>query len=91
MEQIEPGHYINKKECQEMIDDAIRRHNRNASIISNVCWLVRSCSFCRRSLETYWSYTTSIPMAQHYPEIIGILFLSVFAVTMFYHGHMNIA
>jgi hypothetical protein len=25
---------ISKQECQEMIDNAIRRHNRNASIIS---------------------------------------------------------
>jgi predicted nucleic acid-binding Zn ribbon protein len=32
---------ITKQECQEMIDDAIRRHNRNASIISMcVGWVV---------------------------------------------------
>jgi len=34
MEQIEPEHYVTQQECQEMIDAAIRRHNRNASIIS---------------------------------------------------------
>ena len=33
--------YITKEQCQEMIDDAIRRHNRNASIISfSVGWVV---------------------------------------------------
>jgi len=32
---------ITRTECQEMIDDAIRRHNRNASIISMcVGWVV---------------------------------------------------
>ena len=32
---------ITKSECQEMIDVAIRRHNRNASIISMcVGWVV---------------------------------------------------
>jgi predicted nucleic acid-binding Zn ribbon protein len=33
--------HITKEECQEMIDDAIRRHNRNAGIISMlVGWVV---------------------------------------------------
>lgn len=33
--------YITRSECQEMIDAAIRRHNRNASIISMcVGWVV---------------------------------------------------
>ena len=32
---------VTKEEVQEMIDAAIRRHNRNASIISMcVCWVV---------------------------------------------------
>ena len=34
MDEIKPAHYVTKEECQEMIDDAIRRHNRNAGIIS---------------------------------------------------------
>jgi len=29
-------------------------------------------------------------MAQHYPELIGIVFLLIFAVTMFYQGTMII-
>ena len=41
MAEINPAHYITKEECQEMIDDAIRKHNRNASIISFcVGWVV---------------------------------------------------
>ena len=35
--------YLTRTEVQEMIDDAIRRHNRNASIISMcVGWVVLS-------------------------------------------------
>ena len=41
MTEIRPEHYVTKEECQEMIDDAIRKHNRNASIISMcVGWVV---------------------------------------------------
>ena len=34
MEEIKPSHYVTEEKVQEMIDDAIRKHNRNASIIS---------------------------------------------------------
>ena len=34
MDEIKPSHYVTKEQCQEMIDTAIRRHNRNAGIIS---------------------------------------------------------
>jgi predicted nucleic acid-binding Zn ribbon protein len=41
MEQIKPDPLVTRKECQEMIDAAIRKHNRNAAIISMcVGWLV---------------------------------------------------
>jgi predicted nucleic acid-binding Zn ribbon protein len=41
MEEIKPAHYLTEEKCQEMIDDAIRRHNRNAGIISMlVGWTV---------------------------------------------------
>ena len=41
MDQIKPPHYVTREECQEMIDDAIRKHNRNAGIISMcVSWVV---------------------------------------------------
>ena len=38
---IDPPHHVTKEEVQEMIDAAIRKHNRNASIISMcVGWIV---------------------------------------------------
>ncbi len=39
---IEPhDEFVSRSEVQEMIDDAIRRHNRNAAIISMcVGWVV---------------------------------------------------
>ena len=38
---IEPPNVVTKEEVQEMIADAIRKHNRNASIISMcVGWVV---------------------------------------------------
>jgi predicted nucleic acid-binding Zn ribbon protein len=41
MKEISPEKLVTQKECQEMIDAAIRRHNRNASIISMcVGWVV---------------------------------------------------
>ena len=41
MPEIIPEHYITEEKCQEMIDDAIRKHNRNAGIISMcVGWVV---------------------------------------------------
>ena len=41
MEEIKPSHYVTEEKVQEMIDDAIRKHNRNASIISMcVGWVV---------------------------------------------------
>jgi len=32
--EIKPEHYITEKQCQEMIDKAIDRHNKTATIIS---------------------------------------------------------
>ena len=38
---IEPPERVTEEKVQEMIDDAIRKHNRNASIISMcVGWVV---------------------------------------------------
>ena len=34
MDEIKPIHYGTKEECERMIDNAINKHNRNASIIS---------------------------------------------------------
>ena len=41
MKEIVPEHPCSKEEVQEMIEAAIRRHNRNASIIS--MWLGAFC------------------------------------------------
>lgn len=39
--EIKPKHYVTEDQVQKMIDDAITRHNRNASIISFwVGWFV---------------------------------------------------
>ena len=43
MEELKPAHYVTEEKCQEMIDNAIRRHNRNAGIISVIVgWVVLS-------------------------------------------------
>ena len=41
IDKTSPAQYTTREECQEMIDDAIRKHNRNAGIISMcVGWVV---------------------------------------------------
>ena len=41
MTELKPEKYVTQEKCQEMIDNAIRKHNRNASIISLfVGWVV---------------------------------------------------
>ena len=34
MNEIRPDHYVTEKQCQEMIDAAMAKHNRRASLIS---------------------------------------------------------
>ena len=36
MDEIIPDHLVSKKECQEMIDKAIDKHNKTATIISAI-------------------------------------------------------
>ena len=36
MDEIKPTHPITKEECQEMIDKAIDRHNKTATVISAI-------------------------------------------------------
>ena len=36
MDEIIPDHFVSKKECQEMIDKAIDKHNKTATIISAI-------------------------------------------------------
>lgn len=51
MNEIKPEHYITEEKVQEMIDDAIRRHNRNASIISMCVGWVVLCLFAEGLLR----------------------------------------
>jgi len=36
MDEIKPAHLVTKEECQKMIDKAIDRHNKTATLISAV-------------------------------------------------------
>ena len=36
MDEIKPEHYVTEKQCQEMIDKAIDKHNKTATIISAI-------------------------------------------------------
>jgi len=36
MDEIKPKHYITEQKCQELIDKAIDRHNKTATIISAI-------------------------------------------------------
>ena len=36
MDEIKPEHFVSKKECQEMIDKAIDKHNKTAAVISAI-------------------------------------------------------
>ncbi len=36
MDEIKPGHYVSKEECQKMIDKAIDKHNKTATVISAI-------------------------------------------------------
>ena len=40
MDEIKPEHYITKKECQEMIDKAIDKHNKTATVISAILGII---------------------------------------------------
>lgn len=43
LDQIKPESLITKQDCQDLIDEAIRKHNRNAGLISMaVGWVVLS-------------------------------------------------
>ena len=34
MDEIRPSHYVTEEKCKEMIDKAIDRHNKTATLIS---------------------------------------------------------
>ena len=64
MDEIKPEHYVTQKECQEMIADAIRRHNRNASIISMCVGWVVLCLFAEGLLRLIGVIPPLLPWLQ---------------------------
>ena len=38
MDEIKPEHYITEKQCQEMIDKAIDKHNKTATVYKRDPW-----------------------------------------------------
>ena len=40
MDEIKPEHYVTEKQCQEMIDKAIDKHNKTATIISAILGII---------------------------------------------------
>ena len=40
MDEIKPEHYITEKQCQEMIDKAIDKHNKTATVISAILGII---------------------------------------------------
>ena len=64
--EIKPAHHPTKEEVQEMIDDAIRQHNRNAEL--SVCLLVfLFLHFLAEGLaSTYWSDTTAFALVENF-------------------------
>tara|TARA_B100000674_G_scaffold112657_1_gene84011 strand:- start:1471 stop:1644 length:174 start_codon:yes stop_codon:yes gene_type:complete len=34
MDEIRPSHYVTEEQCKKMIDEAIDRHNKTATLIS---------------------------------------------------------
>ena len=56
--------YVTLKECREMIDDAIRRHNRNAGIISMCVGWVVLCLFAEGLLRLIGVIPPLLPWLQ---------------------------
>jgi len=40
MDEIKREHYITKQQCQEMIDKAIDKHNKTATVISAILGVI---------------------------------------------------
>ena len=83
-----PVSYATKEEVQEMIDDAIRKHNRNAGIISMcVGWVVLAL-FAEGLLRLIGVIDPIFPwLENHIIDWIGVVLLFVFGVTMICQGH----
>jgi len=51
MDEIRPEHYITEKQCQEMIDRAIDKHNKTATIISAILGAILLAFYCHGVLS----------------------------------------
>ena len=51
MDEIKPEHYVTKKECQEMIDKAIDKHNKTATVISAILGGILLAFYCHGVLS----------------------------------------
>ena len=51
MDEIIPDHLISKKECQEMIDKAIDKHNKTATVISAILGGIVLAFYCHGVLS----------------------------------------
>ena len=61
-EQIQPPHCYTKQEVDNLIKDAIeeamRKHNRNASLISMTLGILFLAAFTDGFLQSHWSHPT---------------------------------
>lgn len=64
IDEIKSEQYVTQKECKEMIDDAIRRHNRNAGIISMCVGWVVLCLFAEGLLRLIGVIPPLLPWLQ---------------------------
>ena len=51
MDEIKPEHYITEKQCQEMIDKAIDKHNKTATVISAILGGILLAFYCHGVLS----------------------------------------
>ena len=51
MDEIKPAHHVTREECQEMIDKAIDKHNKTATIISAILGGILLAFYCHGVLS----------------------------------------
>ena len=84
----EPPDWVTKEECQEMIDNAIRKHNRNAGIISMFVGFFILGLFSEGLLRLIGGNTPTIPMDGYsFIEWVGVVTAFLFGITMICQGH----
>tara|TARA_B100002019_G_scaffold172640_1_gene149220 strand:- start:143 stop:313 length:171 start_codon:yes stop_codon:yes gene_type:complete len=51
MDEIKPEHHITKEECQKLIDKAIDKHNKTATLISAILGVILLTFYCHGVLS----------------------------------------